>query len=300
MRAQFIVSEIGLGLRRNLTMTISVIVTVTVSMFFLGGAMLLRSQVELSKRFWYGEIELSVFLCGKDSEGPGCAGGAVTPQQRDQLLTDLQANPEVERVTYESQQEAYAHFREQFKDSPLAQTVTPDQLPESFRVKLKDPQRYDIVARQFQGRPGVENLQDFRELLDPLFGFLNALLLGAFGFAVITLVAAALQIFNTIRLAAFNRRRETGIMRLVGASRFYIQLPFVLEGIIAALIGTLLAFGALTATFMTVKPWLERHVHLTAYISTASLWHAFGIMLVVGVSIAAVASWLTLRRYLRV
>lgn len=300
MRAQFVVSEIGIGLRRNFTMTIAVIVTVTVSMFFLGAAVLLSSQVSLSRAFWYDEIELSLFLCGENSPGASCASGEITGPQREGLLADLQRNPEIAKITYESKQQAFERFKEQFKGSALVETVTPQVLPESFQIKLKNPERYDIVASQYQGAPGVENLQDYRKVLRPLFGFLRFLLFGAYVFAGIMLVSAALLIFNTIRLAAFSRRRETGIMRLVGASSFYIQLPFILEGIIAASIGIGAAFGLLWAVYHWGKPWLEERIQITPYVSTGSLVEALVVMIVVGVSIAALASWLTLRRYLRV
>jgi len=300
MRAQFIASEIGIGLRRNLTMTIAVVMTVTLSLLFLGVAILTYKQVSLSKDFWYDKIELSIYLCGKDSEGPGCASGEVTGEQRAKIEDDLRANPEVERIFYESKQQAYEHFKEQFKDSALARSVTPDQMPESFRVQLKDPQRYEVVASQFRGAQGVENLADFREVLDRLFSLLNGVLLGAVLLAVLTLITAALQIFNTIRLAAFSRRRETGIMRLVGASSFYIQLPFILEGVIAALLGTIVAFGLLALLFSGSIGYLERHIQITPYIDSSVLWQALFWMLITGVSIAGLASYLTLRRYLRV
>ena len=300
MRAQFIASEIGIGLRRNLTMTIAVVMTVTVSLLFLGLALLIFQQANLSKAFWYDKIELSIYLCGKDSQGTGCAGGAVTDEQRSKIENDLRSNPEVDTVTYESKQQAYTHFQEQFKDSALSKSVTAEQLPESFRVKLKNPERYEVVASQFRGAQGVENLQDFRDFLNRLFAVLNGLLVRAFVLAILTLLTAALQIFNTIRLAAFSRRRETGIMRLVGASSFYIQLPFILEGVIAALIGTALAFGLLVVGYGRAIDYLERHIQITPYIEFGTLWQALFWMVLTGVSIAGLASYLTLRRYLRV
>ena len=178
--------------------------------------------------------------------------------------------------------------------------MTAEQLPESFRVKLKNPENYNVVASEFKGAQGVENLVDFRDFLNRLFAVLNALLFGASLLAILTLLTAALQIFNTIRLAAFSRRRETGIMRLVGASSFYIQLPFILEGVIAALIGTGLGFGLLVLLHLRAIAYLERHIQITPYIGFGTLWSALFWMVLTGVSIAALASYLTLRRYLRV
>jgi cell division transport system permease protein len=301
MRAQFVASEIGIGLRRNLTMTISVIITVAVSMVFVGASVLVYQQVNLSRGFWYGQIELSIFLCGENSPGASCSAGAVTQEQRDRILADLEGSEEVEDVVYESQAQAYEHFQEYFKDTALAKSgVTPEQLPESYRVKLKDPQRYDIVASQFTGTPGIERLLDYRKVLAPLFGLLNWALRITAVLAVAMLLVASLLIFNTIRLAAFSRRRVTGIMRLVGASSFYIQLPFILEGIIASLVGTAIGFGFLAGFRWLIVGVLSDNVKITPYIGTEALWPAIGVMLLVGVSIAALSSYLTLWRYLRV
>ena len=301
MRAQFVASEIGIGLRRNLTMTVSVIITVLVSMVFVGTSVLVYQQVNLSRDFWYGQIELSIYLCGEESPGAACAGGAVTQEQRDRILADLQASPEVDNVVYESKQQAYERFQEYFKDTALAESgVTAEQLPESYSVKLKDPERYEVVAEQFEGTPGVERLLDYREVLAPLFGLLNWTLVIVTGLAVAMLLVASLLIFNTIRLAAFSRRRETGIMRLVGASSFYIQLPFILEGVIAALVGIGAGFGVLALGRSVIVGVLQENVRITPYIGADSLFPALAVMMIVGVSIAALSSYLTLWRYLRV
>src|SRR5262245_24273965 len=114
MRASFILNEIGIGLRRNLTMTIAVIITTGVSLAFFGAAVLVNRQVDVMKDFWYDKVEVSVFLCGQDSTAPSCAGGEVTQAQREQIGQDLRSNPEVQRVYYESKQQAYTRFKKQF------------------------------------------------------------------------------------------------------------------------------------------------------------------------------------------
>ncbi len=238
MRAQFVLSEIGIGLRRNLTMTIAVVVTVAISLALFGSGLLIRKQVETMKDFWYDKVEVSVYLCGELSQAPTCGGQAVTDAQRAELETDLRAMPEVDQVFYESQQEAYEHFQRQFADSPdLVENVTADVLPESFRVKLDDPTQFSVVAQAFSDRPGVEEVQDQKALLEGFFNVLNKLQLLALIIAAVQVLAAVLLISNTIRVAAYSRRRETGIMRLVGASNLYIQLPFLLEGVLAGLVG---------------------------------------------------------------
>ena len=301
MRASFILSEIGIGLRRNLTMTVAVIVTTAVSLAFFGFGLLFNRQVEEMKDFWYDKVEVSVFLCGQDSDAPSCAAGEVSQAQRDQIQGDLQAMPEVANVFYESKQQAYTRFKEQFKESAIADNVTADQMPESFRVKLKDPEKFPIVATAFAGRDGVEQVQDQKALLEKFFRVLNYLKAGAWGLALIMIVVAVLLISNTIRVAAFSRRRETGIMKLVGASSFSIQLPFLLEGAIAGLIGALMACGAIALFQSQVVERVARPAFpFTDFVGWADFWATVQWIIPVGVVLAALASFLTLRKYLRV
>ncbi|MBA3619464.1 MAG: ABC transporter permease [Acidothermales bacterium] len=301
MRAQFVLSEVGIGLRRNLTMTVAVIVAVAISVAFLGTALLFRSQVQTMKGFWYDKVEVAVFLCGPGSDAPGCATGPVTQQQRDQILAELQAMPEVEQVYYESQQEAFEHFSEQFADSGIVENVEPESLPESFRVKLRDAEQFRVIAANLAGRPGVEQIQDMREVLGRIFRVLNWFTLAAAVVAVVQLVAAMLLIANVIRVAAFSRRRETSIMRLVGASRFYIQLPFLLEGALAGLIGALLAAaGVVALQRFLVEDVLRREFTFVAFVGWDEVWRTIPLMLATGVVLAALASAVTVRKYLRV
>ena len=301
MRASFILSEIGIGLRRNLTMTVAVIVTTAVSLAFFGFGLLFNRQVEGMKDFWYDKVEVSVFLCGQDSEAPSCAAGDVSQAQRQQIQSDLQGMPEVANVFYESKQQAYTRFKEQFKESAIADNVTADQMPESFRVKLKNPEQFPIVATAFAGRDGVEQVQDQKALLEKFFRVLNYLKAGAWGLALIMIVVAVLLISNTIRVAAFSRRRETGIMKLVGASSFSIQLPFLLEGAIAGLIGALMASGAIALFQSQVVERVARPAFpFTDFVGWADYWYTVRYIIPVGVALAALASFLTLRKYLRV
>jgi cell division transport system permease protein len=231
MRAQFVLSEIGVGLRRNLTMTFAVIVSVALSLALFGGSLLMSDQVSTMKGYWYDKVNVSVFLCNKsDAESdPNCAKGAITEDQKKEILTDLKKMAVVDTVTYESQDEAYKHYKQQFGDSPLASSLTPDQMQESYRIKLKDPEKYQVIATAFDGRDGVQSVQDQKGILDNLFGLLNGMNWAARMVMALMLVVALMLIVNTVRVSAFSRRRETGIMRLVGASGFYIQAPFIAE-----------------------------------------------------------------------
>ena len=302
MRAQFVLSEIGIGLRRNLTMTIAVVVTVAISLALFGSALMIRSQVSTMKDFWYDKVEVSVFLCGTSSTTASCNSTPVTDQQRTELQTELQAmTGVVKTVTYESQQQAYEHFKENFKDSPdLVDNVTAKALPESLRVKLKDPTQFEVVASSLRGRPGVEEVQDQKALLKGFFSVLNKIQLLALIVAAVQIVAAILLISNTIRIAAFSRRRETGIMRLVGASNLYIRLPFLLEGVLAGLLGAGLACGAVAAIQSLLVDGQLRPVSPVALIGWADVLQIVPVLLLTGVVVAGLSSFVTLRRHLRV
>jgi cell division transport system permease protein len=301
MRASFIVHEIGIGLRRNLIMTLAMVITTAVSLGFLGTAVLFNQQVSVMKDFWYDKVEVSVFLCGDDSEGASCAAGEVTQDQRESIRTDLDSMPEVERIYYESKQKAYSRFKEQFKNSAIVDNVTADQMPESFRVKLVDPEQFPIIASAFIGRAGVDEVQDQKALLEKFFKVLKWVQWFAFGLAMLMVVVSVILIVNTIRVAAFSRRRETGIMKLVGASSFSIQLPFLLEGAIAGFLGAALATGSfILIKSVLVDQILEPNFPITRFITWSDVWLASTFVFVIGVALAAIASFLTLMKYLRV
>jgi cell division transport system permease protein len=306
MRFQFILSEIKIGLRRNVTMTVSVILVTTVSLLLLGVGVLAQQQVSAMKDYWYDRVQVSIFLCGKDdAKKPSCSGGEITQAQRDSIVDDLKS-PElgkyVAQFQYESKQEAYAHFKEQFKDSAVVDNITADVLPESYRVRLKDPQQYAAVSEQFRNRPGVSDVHDQNQVLDRLFALLNGLKWCAWFVAGMTLVCSVLLVATTIRLNAFTRRRETGIMRLVGASNLVIQLPFVLESMIAAITGATIASVILVLfTKFAIQGWLKgtlRFIDNWVTVGDASLVMPW--MFLLGILIAGVSSFLSLRRYLKV
>lgn len=302
MRAQFMFSEIGIGLRRNLTMTIAVIVTVMITLALAGTGLLVHKQVNVMKGYWYDKIEVTIYLCAQNSTSANCAGKDITDEQRQQLNVDLHQTPEVQKVYYESKQDAFKRFQEEFKGSPdLVSNVSPDALPESYRVKLKNPEQFQVVATAFQDRPGVDSIQDVKKLLDPIFKLLGILQSIAWFVAGFMLLSAMILISNTIRVAAFSRRRETGIMRLVGASNLYIQMPFLLEGAIAGLLGAAGASGlvCLGYEYFVVKR-LRPLVKFTNFVGWDAVLSTIPLILVAGVLMSSLASFVTLRRHLRV
>jgi cell division transport system permease protein len=300
MRARFLLGEVGIGLKRNFTMTFAVIVTVAISLSLLGIGLLSNSQVNAMKDYWYDKIEVSVFLCGSLSESPSCSAGIISSAQRLQIQNELQKMSVVDNVYYESQSQAYARFQERFKDSAIAQNVSADQLPESFRVKLKDPQQFPVIVSAFSGRPGVDLVQDQRTILEKFFRLLAVLRNGALLVGLASVLTAALLISNTLRIAAFNRRRETGVMKLVGASSWSIQLPFLLEGVISAIIGWGLATGLLALLKSVVDSKVAPLLTFTKFFGWGEVWVASGWLLLTGLGVSVLASLVTLRRYLKV
>ncbi|MFD9036127.1 permease-like cell division protein FtsX [Streptomyces sp. NPDC059567] len=305
MRAQFVLSEIGVGLRRNLTMTFAVIVSVALSLALFGGALLMREQVSTMKDYWYDKVNVSIFLCNKNdaATSPKCAKGAVTTEQKEQIEADLKKMDIVETVHHESTDEAYKHYKEQYSDTAIASVITPDQMQESFRVKLDDPEKYKVVATAFAGRDGVESVQDQRGILQNLFDLMNGMNVAALGVMALMLIIALMLIVNTVRVSAFSRRRETGIMRLVGASSFYIQMPFIMEAAFAGLLG-----GAVACIMLLVGRYflidhgiaLAEKMQLVNFIGWDAVLSVLPLVLVIGLLMPSLAAFVALRKYLKV
>jgi cell division transport system permease protein len=227
----------------------------------------------------------------------------VTEPERDAIRSQLEALPQVDKVFYESKSEAYQHFKEQFKSVPaLVKNTDPSALPESYRVKLKDPKKFSVVASAVQNMPGVDQVAAEAAALKKIFKLLGGLQNIMLIVALVVLLASILLIFNNVRLAAFSRRRETGIMRLVGASDIYIQAPFILEITVAALIGGLLASLAMAAFKALIIDYGLKGAFggILTYIDWGSVWSTIPYLILAGIVIAAVTAFGTLQRYLRV
>ena len=302
MRAQFVLQEVWTGLRRNLTMTIALIVVVAISLSLLGTGLLFVKQVDNTRTYWQGKVQLSVYLCTATSVSERChANGPTTAAEKAQIQHDLQSLPQVQAVYYESQQQAFAHFKQDFsRDRSFTNLVTSSELPDSFQVKLVNAQAdYNIVAGTVAGRPGVDQVVNDAAILSKFYRLLDAARNAVVIIALILLVAAVLLVANTIRLSAFNRRRETSIMRLVGASNFYVQLPFLVEGILAGLAGWLIAAGLLVAVKSFGLDALQQYFSNSVQLSAADLIEVIVLAMVMGVLLCGATSFLTLRRYLR-
>lgn len=301
MRVQFVLQEIWIGLRRNLTMTIALIVTVAIAMALFGTGVLLKMQVDKSNSYWSDKVEVSVYFCAKTSANPSCNKQEPSQSDKDALKNAVAKLPQVEKVTPETQQQAYQRAKERFKSTPgFADTIQIGDIPDSLRIKLKDPKDYKAVIAQMQGRPGVDQVVNERAILERFFKILGGLQWAALIIAAIQVVAAVLLVANTIRLSAFNRRRETGIMRLVGASNIYIQLPFVLEGAIAGLIGGIFAAVLLGFSKVFLLGRLQKSLDFTSNLGWFEVTEVIVFSMCFGVVLCALASFLTLRRYLKI
>ena len=301
MRSNFVFQEIWVGLRRNLTMTMALIVVVAISLSLLGTGLLFVKQVDRTRTYWQSQVEISAYLCYKGDINPNCHG-AITPAQQQQLTSTLTSMPQVENVTYVSQAEAYTLFKSAMSnEQSLVSTVTASELPPSLEIKLRNPSAdYQVVASAVQGRAGVDSVIDEMTILQKFYSLLDGPRNGVVVVALILVVAAVLLVANTIRLSAFNRRRETGIMRLVGASNFYIQLPFLLEGVIAGLFGWVIAAALLIGVKSLLLNNLQQYFSYNVGLSMGDLIEVIVYAMVIGVALCGVTAFVTLRRYLRV
>jgi cell division transport system permease protein len=302
MRSNFVFQEIWVGLRRNLTMTVALIVVVAISLSLLGTGLLFVKQVDRTRTYWQSQVEISVYLCYKGDINPNCHG-AVTPAQLQSLEQRLNSMPnDVEKVTYVSQEQAYGLFKSAMSnEQSLVSTVTASELPPSLEVKLRNPSAdYGTVSSAVFGAPGVDSVIDEMTILEKFYRLLDGLRNAVIVVALILVVAAILLVANTIRLSAFNRRRETGIMRLVGASNFYIQLPFLLEGVIAGLFGWVIAAALLVGVKSLLLNNLQQYFSYNVGLSMADLVEVIVFAMIVGVALCGVTAFVTLRRYLRV
>jgi len=299
MRASFVFSEVLTGLRRNVTMTVAMILTTMVSLLLLGGGLLVVRMIDKTQTVYEDKLQVNVYLTNDISANDKAC-------QKDPCRTlraDLEKNPAVESVAYENRDQAFARFKEIFASQPeLVKLARPEALPASFNVKLYDPDRPDVIIQTFSGRVGVDSIADQSEFLDRFFDALNGVRDLTFVVALIQAVAALLLISNTVQVSAFTRRTEVGIMRLVGATRWYTQLPFLLEAVVAGLIGAVLAIGLL----VLAKVWfLDRLLEGPFAAGVIRPIEGLDILLVspwlllTAIGISAVTGYVTLRLYVR-
>jgi cell division transport system permease protein len=301
-----VLTELRAGLRRNVSMTLSLVVTLVVSLALVGLGLLLQIQIGKTEAYWGDRLQIQVELCSENAQSAKCIQGAATERETEQVATAIGDNPEVESYYLQSPREAYDKAEERFGQSDtgrrLFAALEPDSFPASYWVTLKDPKDFDSVTRQVEALPGVNEVIDLRDLLEPMYNVLGMMRWLALGTAGVLVLAAILQVANTIRLAAFARRREIGIMRLVGASVWHIQLPFLLESLLAAVVGAALACGVLAAFmhFLVRGHLAEQLGGLTPWVEWNDLLLAGGLTVAFGLVVALVPTLVVTRRYLNV
>jgi len=303
MRAQFVFSEVWIGLRRNLTMTVALIVVVAISLSLLGTGLMFVKQVDNTRSYWQSRVQLSIYLCSKGTLGGTCEkNGPVTQSEINTIKQELNNNKDIVSATFVPQSEAYKQFRQEFaSNEPIVKYTSADQIPSSFEVRLKNTEADALpVSQVVNGYPGVAQVVDDSTILSGFYKLLDGARNAVVIIAIFLLVAAILLVANTIRLSAFNRRRETSIMRLVGASNFYVQLPFLVEGMIAGLFGWLVATGLLILVKSVMLGSLEHIFPYGVSLRTADLVEVIIVAMITGLMICGATSFLTLRRYLRV
>ncbi|MHC1559741.1 permease-like cell division protein FtsX [Actinomycetospora sp. C-140] len=295
----FVWREALVGLRRNLTMTIAMVITTAISLGLLGAGLLAVRTIDRTEDLYYSLIAVQVALDEPTSaDDPDCSTPVCT-----ELRRDLEADPLVASVEYESRDAAFARFQRIYAGQSILQLVRPQSLPATLRVTMNDPLRGAEIVQQFTGKPGVRNVVDQRSTVADLFSFLGSVRNVTFGLAVVQAVAALLLISNTIQLSAFTRRTEVGIMRLVGATRWYTQVPFLIEAVVTGVVGAVLATGGLVAAKVFFLDRLLSGRLLANTIPPIGMTDVLGyvgpVLVVVGAVIATATGYVTLRLYVR-
>ena len=306
MQLTYVFSELGSGLKRNVSMSIAVVVTIFVSLTLVGMGLLLNAQANKAQEYWGSKLQITVFLCNQNSATPNCLNGEATPAEKNSIEKVLSSNNEVASWRIQSKQEAYNKWKQAYvsgdaTERRVYQSIRPSDMQESYWVQLKNPERFMGIKSAVAGLQGVNSVRDLREVLKPIYFWMSVMKWGAIGIASFLLAAAILQVGNTIRLAAYARRREIGIMRLVGASSLYIQLPFLLESLVAAVIGVGLAAGSLllfmwAVIYRTLRP----SSNIVAWVNWGDGLWAVGWITLIGLGLTLLPTLVMTRKYLKV
>jgi cell division transport system permease protein len=288
---RYFARETIISLRRNLLMTLAGILTVTVSLMLFGGILLFQNWVDHGTQRWKNGVEFEVFM----TVNP-------TDQQIDELREELNNDPLVKRTDFLSKEDAFEEFQRLFPDQPdLVENTSAETLPPSFRVAPEDVKDTPNLAGRYRTFPGVDDVVTADEAVRDLIDVTGFLRWAFIGLALVLLASALFLIVNTIRLATFARRREIEVMKLVGASNWFVRIPFMAEGLIQGAIGAGLAVGG-----MFVLQWLFGTIENREgffegfYVTTANAGRIGVILLILGAFIGVIGSTIGLRRFLRV
>lgn len=295
LKLDYVVRETGRNLRRNLTLTVASVLTIAVSLSLLGVALLVQKGVSNLTQRWADGVEFIVFL---DPDIPDA--------QLELIRSDLDRHPEVDRWRFVDQTEAYEEFSELFEDSPeITESVTAESLPPSYRVvpRNADADVVEILAGTFESKPGVKQVVRATEQIKKIQDFTNDIRLFVLGASIVLLIAALLLILNTIRMAMFARRREIEVMKLVGATNWFILVPFMIEGTIAGIIGAGMGTGSVYGVNRALSDRLadeDLSLFSSFAVDSGEVWGISVLLLIVGAAIGAVGSAIAAYRFLDV
>ena len=305
MQLRYVFSETGSGLRRNVSMSVALIVTIFVSLSLVGMGLLLNAQADKAERFWGDKLQITAFMCNQNSQEANCTG-EVSATQRAAIEETITSHPDVASYYAQSKKQAFETWKRVYlsknkSEQEIYSTVTAADMQESFWIKLKDPSEFRGIEGQLSETTGVAAVRDLRQVLKPIYFWIEVMKWGAIAVAGFLLLAAILQVANTIRLAAYARRKEIGIMRLVGASSLYISVPFLMETLIAALIGIGLAAGALFAfMYFVIYGRLRPASNIVEWVDWQDSYTAVAGIAVLGVLLTLVPTLVMTRKYLKV
>ncbi|MGH9274220.1 MAG: permease-like cell division protein FtsX [Acidimicrobiales bacterium] len=291
IKVDYVTKETGNNLRRNFLMTVAAVLTVAVSLSLVGGALLVRQGVSRASIQWKGDIDLSIYMKIDASQ--------TEHEAIERQLADM---AEVKRVVFVDQDQAFAEFRKMFANTPeFIESITAEDLPPSYRVVPHDPELTEVIGNRFVNVPGVQEVVYAKDTIDALLAFTRALQIAFVTIAGVLLLSASLLILNSIQMAIFARRREVAVMKLVGATNWFIRVPFMLEGLIQGVIGAGFAFLVIFMGRNLIAQAVERNALFEQLL--VSPGEAFGtgmFVLFVGAIVGAIGSFIAVSRFLDV
>jgi cell division transport system permease protein len=298
----YFLKEASVSFRRNWVMSLGAIITIFFSLLLVGTFVITGILIQEILASVEEKVMIQVFL--KDG---------YAPEDLDPLQSTLVEDPRVASVEYVSKEQALERFREQTADNPeIVDQLPNNPLPASLEVELVDPEDVEVVVADIKAHPNFANLianpedpeKDLKygqEVIDKLFQLTNVVRIVVIVLVAMLVFVSMIFISNTIRLAIYARRKEIAIMRLVGASNWFIRMPFLLEGVMQGLIGAGLAIGVVVVMRQWLVPWLSDTLpFLPVTLSPAATAQLGLILAAFGVAIGLIGSIFALRRYLRV
>jgi cell division transport system permease protein len=304
MRTDFVLREVTTGLRRNVTMTVAMVLTTAISLLMVGTGLLAVKTIDATESIYSDRLEIRVALtqdvsnADQDCSRPICAG----------LLSTLQKSPLVQSVRYENQQQAYQRFQQLFAGQSVADLARPQSLPATLRVKLVERDGStdagaSAVKQAMTNQVGVRTVIDQRDVVAKLFDFLGGVRNVTFALALVQAIAALMLISNTVQVSAYTRRSEVGVMRLVGATRWYTQLPFLVEAVITGVVGAVLAGVGLVVGKLAFIDSLLAGIAQNGVIPPVTMADTLttaAYLVPIGGVVAGITGYVTLRLYVKV